>query len=115
MLLETMAQLGENKERFALELIADLNRRHAHVLDGAAPSADEVIQAVGRFAASATIDGDEDPEVDVDTIDLADSIMKTFAYVLGRAAWKPQMALEWNAALRRDGERLLAALRDGGD
>lgn len=114
MLLETMAQLGDNKERFAEELIADLNRRHDHVLAGAEPSAEDVIQALGRFAASAKTVSEQEPELDVDTIDLADSLMKTFALVLGRAAWKPQMALEWNAALREEGERLLAALRETG-
>ncbi|MCA9611393.1 MAG: hypothetical protein KC586_01410 [Myxococcales bacterium] len=111
MLLETLAMLGDNKQRFAHELVADLNQRHPHVLDGEEPAPDAVLHAVGRFAAATRDDAAED-DVESDVVDLADSLMKTFALVLGRVAWKPQMALEWNAALRTDGERLLSALRD---
>jgi hypothetical protein len=110
-LRETMLRLGERRERFAHDLVADLARRHPAVLArGAELPADRVLDALETFAATHAL-GPEAPATQ-DVTDLADSLMKCFAQALGRAQWTPGLALAWHGALRRSGARLLDDLRN---
>lgn len=110
---ESLQALGQNQGRFVAELLGDLQRRHPHVLAGRSSELDAtaVGEALREFVADRAPGDAESDDPDA-VADLADSIMKTFALCLGRAAWKPAMALEWNSVMRERGGRLLDALRD---
>ena len=108
-LAESFQRLGDRREQFAQECLEDLQRRHPHVLDGEVPSPAAFLGAVQRF-----VEDDAAPSFEPappDVADLADTLMKVFAHCLGRAAWKPAMALAWNQQMRERGEFLLGELR----
>lgn len=112
LLVESLARAEPRQDAFVRELLADLGRRHPGVL-GPAPNAPPaaVFAAFQRFARTAAGEATPGGDDAGDPIDLADSAMKVFARVLGRAAWTPAMALAWNAALRARGAVLLEELR----
>lgn len=104
-------KVAPRADEFAKEFLGDLARRHPSVLGpvAAESAADAVLGSLRRFAKSAG--GADSHEPNPDVVDLADSLMKAFARVMGRAAWTPALALEWNAELRRRGGELLEDLR----
>lgn len=110
-LRESLKLLAGKEEQFAALLVEDLERHHPDVLDGreSLPAAG-VKLALERLSVM-TGSGEPAEPPDELVVDLGDSMMKVFARLLGRAAWKPQMALAWNNAVRRDGEALLEELR----
>ncbi len=108
----SVARLKDRRDAFGQDLAQDLKRRHPALL-GAAAAADPsaMVSTIERFAAGdleATFGG----ATDADAEELADSIMKSFARVLGRAAWKPAMALAWHHAMAEEGTALVDALRE---
>ncbi|MFG0319965.1 MAG: hypothetical protein ACF8XB_22020 [Planctomycetota bacterium JB042] len=110
-LRESLKLLAGKEARFAELLADDLRRSHPDVLDGRESLPGPAVKAALERFSVTTGEGDPAESPGEDVVQLADSLMKVFARVLGRAAWKPAMALAWNAALRRDGETLLEELR----
>lgn len=113
-LKESVARLKERRDEFATELGQDLKRRHPALLGAAAAAEpDAIVAVIERFAKGELGEGfgGASPE---DAEELADSIMKTFARVLGRAAWKPAMALAWHRVMQEEGTALVDALRELG-
>jgi len=113
-LRRSLDRLGERREQFARDVVSDLDQRHPAVLGAHGPvDPAAVLSVLVSFARNADLsaNGDRGEEGDSDVLDLADSLMKTFAQSLGRAQWTAGLALTWNSALRRSGEALLAELR----
>jgi len=109
---ESLALLAGKEEQFASLLRDDLKQSHPEVIPAYEKMpADGVKTALERFSVN-TGEGEPSSDPEPEVVDLADSIMKVFARTLGRAAWKPHMALAWNSSLRRDGETLLAELNE---
>ena len=113
-LRESLALLDGKEARFAELLVADLGRFHPDVLPAREALDAAALRAALDGFAVRTGEGEPAEPPTPEVVGLADSLMKIFARVIGRAAWKPHMALAWNAAVRRDGEALLEALRSVG-
>ena len=109
-LAQSLRLLDDKYEAFVAELAKDLSRRHPTVLG----ERSELPVAGVRAAFESFVAQAESGRsaVDADVLALSDSIMKVFAHVVGRAAWKPAMALAWHGAMAGSGEVLLNRLRE---